>query len=244
MAQVIQMPVDRTDRAARTTAARAVAAAGSTGWLASWDVDDWGRDATLATAAARLAHLRWSTTIGGQELLPDRGAAIIVINSRRFALTPWFVALNLSHEVDRPVRFVGRPDSAPVGSLARRLGGLLARPDEVTGALRDGQLLLVGAAGTMNPRRVGAIDHRLIGPAVQLGAPVFPAAVAVAQTSRSARIEIARPIRPSRRRRGPLAELELVTKVGDRIGQLLDEFGGTRTGTPLDWLPFSGMGGD
>lgn len=244
MDQVIRMPVDRTDRAAQSTASRAVAAAGSMGWLASWDVDEWGRDATLAGAATRLTHLRWPTTIGGHELLPKRGGAIVVINSRRFALTPWFVALNLSREVGRPVRFVGRPDVAPFGALARRLGGLLARPDEVAGALRDDQLLVLGASGSMNPRRVGDIDHRLIGPAVELGAPVFPAAVAVAQSSRSARIEIAAAIKPSRRRRGPLTELELTARVGDRIGRLLEEFGGTRTGTPLDWLPFSGMGAD
>lgn len=244
MAQVIRLPVDRTVRAARSTASSAVAAAGSLRWLATWDVDDWGRDGTLASAANRLTRIRWATTIGGAELLPKVGGAVVVINSRRFALTPWFVALNLSHEVDRPVRFVGRPDSAPAGSLARRLGGLLARPDEVAGALRDGQLLVLGASGSMNPRRVGSIDHRLIGPAVELGAPVHPAAVAVAQTSRSARIEIAPAIKPSRRRRGPLAELELANRVGDRIGQLLEEFGGTRTGTPLDWLGFSGIGGD
>ena len=46
-------------------------------------------------------------------------------------------ALALPASTGRPVRFVGRPDAAPIGALARRLGGLLARPDEVAGALRD-----------------------------------------------------------------------------------------------------------
>ena len=49
--------------------------------------------------------------------------------------------------------------------------------------------------------------------------------------------------RPGRRRRGPLIELELADQVEQRIQRLLDEFGGAQTGTPLDWLPLSGMGG-
>ena len=59
-----------------------------------------------------------------------------------------------------PVRFVGRPDIAPIGALARRLGGLLARPDEVAGALRAGELLVMSAPPTLHPRRVGRVDHR------------------------------------------------------------------------------------
>lgn len=103
---------------------------------------------------------------------------------------------------------------------------------------------MIGASGTLDPRKLGDIDHRLVGPAVELNIPVFPAAVAVSQTSRSARIEIASAVKPSPKRRGPLSELELTDRVGNRIARLLKEFGGARTGTPLDWLPFSGMRGD
>jgi hypothetical protein len=31
--------------------------------------------------------------------------------------------------------------------------------------------------------------------------------------------------------------------VQQRIQRMLDQFGGAQTGTPLDWLPLSGMGG-
>jgi hypothetical protein len=243
MAQVIRLPIQRTAEVARSGAAGAVNAAGSLGWLSGWDIDDWGRDDTLAGFAARLGHLRWDATIGGAEALPKRGPALIVINSRRFALAPWFVSLALSQRTGRPVRFVGRPDTAPFGALARRLGGLLARPDEVRGALRHGQVLVVGASGNLHDRHVGSIDHRLIGPAVEEGVSVIPGAVTMAFSARSARVEIGRPIKPSRRRRGPLAEFELTAQVAERIDEMLSEFGDARTGTPLDWLPFNPFGG-
>jgi len=149
----------------------------------------------------------------------------------------------IGHATGRTVRFVGRPDIAPVGAIARRLGGLLARPDEVAGALRAGELLVMPTASTVHPRRVGRVDHRLIGAAVEMKVPVYPAATASSPWSRSARIEIGPPVRPSKRRRGPLIELELADLVEQRIRRILEEFGGTRTGTPLDWLPISGMGG-
>ena len=244
MAQVIRLPIRRTAIAARSTASNAVNAAESLGWLTGWDIDDWGRDETLTGFAARLGHLRWNATIGGADALPKRGPALIVINTRRFALAPWFVSLALSQAAGRPVRFVGRPDAAPFGALARRLGGLLARPDEVRGALRHGQVLVVGASGGLRDRHVGAIDHRLIGPAVEEGVPVIPAAVTMSFSTRNARIEIGRQVKPSRRRRGPLSEYELTAQVADRIEQMLSEFGDARTGTPLDWLPFNPFGGN
>jgi hypothetical protein len=72
---------------------------------------------------------------------------------------------------------------------------------------------------------------------------VFPAATASAPFLRGARVEIGPEVRPNRARRGPLAELELADALESVIQQLLDELGGPVTGTPLDWLPLSGMGG-
>jgi hypothetical protein len=172
-----------------------------------------------------------------------RAGGLLVVNDRRWSLSSVHVALVLSREIGRPVRFVGRPDIAPVGALARRLGGLLARPDEVAGALRAGELLVMPAASKIHPRRTGRVDHRLIGAAVETRSAVFPAAITSSPFNRSARIEVGPALRPSRRRRGPLIELELADQVEHRIQRLLDEFGGTQTGTPLDWLPLGGMGG-
>lgn len=212
--------------------------------VATWDVDDWGRDDMLARVVDRALRLRWSIAVGGAERLPAEGPGVVVVNTRQFMLTPWFVAITLSSELRRPVRFVGRPDTAPFGAVARRLGGLLARPDEVAGALRGGQLVVIGAEGVLDPRSVGEVDHRTLGAAVRAGSPVFPATVTVSPIGRSARLEVGTRVRPPRRRRGPFAELELADLLREVLTEQLDATGPPRTGTPLDWIPLSLSGGD
>ncbi len=240
-ARVLTLPVERTITAAREQAA--AAAARQVAPVGAWEVDDWGRDPALVTAIGQLVTLRWRTVLGGVDRLPVHAGALLVVNARRWSLSALHVALELSREIGRPVRFVGRPDVAPIGALARRLGGLLARPDEVAGALRAHELLVFSATPTVHPRRTGRVDHRLIGAAVETHTAVFPAAVTSSPVTRWARIEVGPAVRPSRQRRGPLIELELADQVEHRIQRLLDEFGGTQTGTPLDWLPLGGAGG-
>jgi hypothetical protein len=240
MGDLVELP--RRGLPAPVATVQSISRAASGRWLATWDIDDWGRDETLVRAAERLSRLRWATVNGGLELLPMSGPAVIVVNTRRFRLTQWWVALTLSAATGRAVRFVGRSDVAPFGALARRLGGLLDRPDEVAGALRHGQLLVVGLSGTLDARRIGQCDPRLLAPAVERNVPVFPAAVAMSESSRSARIEIGPRIRTRRRRRGPLGELEVADAVEERIAEMLEAFGSARSGTPLDWLPWPSGG--
>jgi hypothetical protein len=241
-ARVLTLPVERTLTAARRTAASA--AARQVAPVSSWHVDDWGRDPALVRLAERAAALRWRTLVGGAGRLPVRAGALIVVNSWRLSLTPLHVALVLSRQTGRDVRFVGRPDVAPVGALARRLGGLLARPDELAGALRAGELLVMGATPTIQPHRVGRVDHTLIGAAVATRAAVFPAAVASSPLGRTAHVEVGPAVRPGRNRRGPLIELELADQLERRIRRLLEELGGRPTWIPLDWLPRRGLGED
>jgi hypothetical protein len=123
-------------------------------------VDDWGRDPGLVRTMISASRLRWDVAVGGDQRLPRRKGALIVVSARARALAPVFSALALSQVVDRPVRF-----------------------------------------------------------------------------------EIGAPSRSPRQRRGPLSELELADQVGRDIESLLAEMGEIRTGTPLDWLPLSGLGG-
>jgi hypothetical protein len=210
--------------------------------LPAWDIDDWGRDDSLVRVANLLTSARWETVVGGLELVPADGPGVFVINTRRLRLTQWLVAVELSSAIGRPVRFVGRSDTAPFGALARRLGGLLARPDEIAGALRDGQLLVIGLSGTIDPRRAGSCDPRLLAPAVERRVLVLPTAVTASDSSRTARIEISPAIAAPRRRRGPLGELELAHRIEGRVSELLDAFGGAHTGTVLDRVPWPSGG--
>jgi len=206
-------------------------------------VDDWGRDPQLVRAVTTLSRIRWSVSLGGEDRLKRRKGALIVVNARKFALAPIFAALAISDAVERPVRFVGRPDAAPIGAFSRRIGGLLDQPDEVAGALNAGELVVMGAEHGTSSREVGIVDHALVGAAILASVPVYPAATSSNPIGRNARVEIGQATRPGRKRRGPLAELEMADRVRADIGLLLDEMGDIGTGTPLDWLPLTALGG-
>ncbi|MGZ4772603.1 MAG: hypothetical protein ACXV3B_07975 [Ilumatobacteraceae bacterium] len=206
-------------------------------WFEPDSVDEWGRDARLIELLSPAARLRWDVGVGGTNHLPKRGGALLVTNSRRFSLSTVYTAWALSGALGRPVRFGGRPDIAPIGPLMQRLGGLLNKPEEIRSALRDGELVVVSTASTRNPRHAGPVDSGLIGTAVITGTPVFPVASMSSLVGRAARVEVGPQIRPHRKRRGPLAELELAEVTQRHIQRLLDGLGGLRTGVaPVEWL--------
>ncbi len=239
LADVITMP-------ARNVGTQAASAAtGTVQHLRNWttnEVDNWGRDDAFVNRVWTLAQLRWSTSVGGTEHVPKRTGALIVVNARRFALAPVFAALAIGAAVDRPVRFVGRPDIAPFGPMMQRLGGLLPVEAELEGALRAGELIVLGAAHTRTNLHTGQIDHQLVGSAVAAKVRVLPAAAMSVPVGRNARVEIGGPIRLRHKRRGPLEELETADHLQAHINAVLDELGGTMTGTPIDWLPNSWVG--
>ena len=238
LADVVTFPM-------RTAGSTVQSAASSTvrrvlAWTAN-DVDDWGRDQEFVNRVMTVSRLRWTVSVGGLDHLPKRLGALIVVNARRYALAPVFAALALGHATGQPVRFVGRPDVAPLGPVMQRLGGLLPLEAELEGALRAGELVVLGAGHVPNNTHTGLIDHRLIGAAVAAKVRVLPATAVSVPMRRDARVEVGAPIRLTRQRRGPLAELEVADLLQARIDALLDELGGTLTGTPLDWLPIPGI---
>jgi len=150
----------------------------------SWRVDNWGRDAAAVRVAVRLGHLRWHIAVEGVGHLPVRRGALIVVSGRRYALAPIVTALAVGDTTGRAVRFVGRPDVAPFGPLLRRLGGLLDRADEVRGALRAGEVVVIGTG-----------DQRLVAAAIETGTRVFPARTTASARGRNAHVQIGRPVR-------------------------------------------------
>jgi len=206
-------------------------------WHRPNSVDEWGRDAHLIDVLTPAAKLRWDVSVGGLHHLPKRGGALLVTNSRMFSLSAIYTAWALSQALGRPVRFGGRPDIAPFGPFLQRLGGLLNKPEEISGALRAGELVVVSATGTRNPRHAGPVDHALIGTAVVSGTPVYPVASMSAPMGRTTRVEVGPQVRSRRKRRGPLAELELADLTQRHIQRLIDGLGGLHTGVaPIDWL--------
>lgn len=204
--------------------------------------DDWGRDPWLVRNMMLLAQLRWDVATGGDQRLPKRAGALIVVNSPWWSSSAIFTAFAISEAIDRPVRFVGRSDIPVWHSFDRRIGGLLDDPDEIAGALRSDEIVVHGTGSARGSRGVGTVDHSIIGAALATGTRVFPAATTSSPYSRRARVEIGTATRPPRKRRGPLSELELADRIRDDIRDLLKEMGDISTGTPLDWLPLSGIG--
>ncbi len=216
-----------------TTAARATLPMAVRRVTGRFEVDDWGRDAELVRVLGGVAELRWAVNLGGAQHLPVRAGALVVTNSRRFALTPLLVAWCLGEQLDRPVRFVGHPDIAPTGALLRRMGALLDNPKETAGALRAGEIVVVGTTPTRHQRASGTVPIDHIGAALATNTSVFAAAAVSSPLSRSARVEVSTAIRTRTRRRGPLAEVELAEHVQHRLQSRLDEMGGAQV---LDWL--------
>lgn len=204
--------------------------------------DDWGRDPVLVRNMMVLAQLRWDVSTGGDQRLPKRAGALIVVNAPMFSATSVFAAFAVSEAIDRPVRFLVRPGRDRRGAFNRRVGGLLDHPDELAGALRADEVVVMSASTARGSRSVGEIDHTLLGAALATGTKVFPAATSSSPFARRARVEIGTPSRPPRSRRGPLSELELAHRLRTDIAKLLAEMGDINTGTPLDWLPLSGIG--
>ncbi len=238
MADVVQLASHSSnrDRSGRANSASAPAAAERTSGH-PLVVDGWGRDEALIRALGPLAGLRWDVSVGGEQHIPQEGGALLVATARSRSLSSLFAAWALSRAVDRPVRFAGRPDIAPLGPLMRRLGGILANPDEVAGAVRGGELVLVTTSATNHPRLAGTVDHHLLTGALLAKAPVIPVATMSTPIGRGARVEVGAPVDPPRRRRGPLAEVELAADMQRRLQKMLDELGGLRTGFgPIDWL--------
>lgn len=229
----------------------AIAEAANTGVLAATRrlteepahaTDDWGRDPILVRNMMLLAQLRWDVATGGDQRLPKRAGALVVVNAPSWSSSTVFTAFAISEAIDRPVRFVGRSNIPVLHSFDRRIGGLLEHPDEVAGALRSDEVVVLGAGTASGSRGVGTVDHTIVGAALLTGTRVFPAATTSSPFSRRARVEIGTPTRPPRKRRGPLSELELADRIRSDIRGLLDEMGDISTGTPLDWLPMFGIG--
>jgi hypothetical protein len=184
-----------------------------------YEIDPWGLDEDLLHALSPLASLRWGIEVDNAERLPDDGPALVLSNRRVGISEPFVVARGLRLATGRFVRTAGVPDIA----AARRLGGVLGRPDEVAGLLRAGEVVAVPCAAVPRPgRHVGTVPVDLFAPAVELGVPVIPVALIGRELGRRWRVRVGRLVEAPQSV-GPLAVAELADAARDELRRLLLE---------------------
>ncbi len=187
------------------------------------EIDPWGLDLDLLHAVAPLGGLRFGIEVDRPDRLPHDGPALVVANRRFGASEPFVLARGIRIATGRVVRTVGVPDVAPVGPLLRRLGGVLARPDEVAGLLRAGEVVAVLLDRDVRQRfHAGAVPTALFAPAFALGVPVVPVALVGRELRRSWRVRLG-PAVAHPDGRGPLALAELAARARTAVQELLDE---------------------
>jgi 1-acyl-sn-glycerol-3-phosphate acyltransferase len=189
----------------------------------AFEIAPGGRDHDLADLVVPLGSVRFGIEIDGANRLPEDGPALVVANRRLGASEPFVLARGIRQATGRHVRCVGVPDVQPVGSVLRRLGGVLARPDEVGGLLRAGEVVAVFLDRQLwRAHGAGGVPPELFAPAFDLGVPVLPAALLGRELSRRWRLRLGMPIEHPDER-GPLAMVELADRARSRVQAMLDE---------------------
>lgn len=182
-------------------------------------VDEWGLDHDLASVLGSLLPLRLAVVVVGRELLPD-GPAVLVHNRTPLGLERAAVVLGVGVASDRPVRFTGVPDVAPLLGLLRRVGGVSGHGADVRGLLHAGQLVAVGLRPVRpDGGRTGTLDRAAVLAATAEGAPLVPVAVHLATAWRRARVVLGEPVTTRRRGRARPVD-EAAALVRTRIAEL------------------------
>jgi hypothetical protein len=191
-------------------------------WEGTYAVDEWGLDRDLVAAMSPVFALRWNLEAVGAEVLPRRGPVLLVANCSFGWSEPFVLSRGIRLATGRFVRVAGVPDIVPVGPALRRLGGVLARPDEVAGVLRAGEMVGLTLGRSVRRRRAGAVRADLVAPVLATGADVVPIALFGRELGRRWKLVVGPAIeRPTGR--GPLAAAELADRVRNGVQSLLDD---------------------
>jgi hypothetical protein len=185
-------------------------------------VDEWGLDPDLIRFVSPVLAVRWHATVDGGDLVPEHGPAVLAFNRRLGFSEPFVLSRGVRQATDRHVRVAGVPDVAPVGPLLRRLGAVLARPDEVGGLLRADHVVAVGLGRSARRQLAGPAPAALLAAALATSAPVLPVAVTGREIGRRWQVTIGPAVEPPASR-GPLAAEELADRVRAGVQGLLDD---------------------
>ena len=192
-------------------------------------VDEFGGDPHLMDLVAPLTTpIR--VHVEGGEHLPFAGAALLVANRGLGVLEPLVLGRVVRETVGRRLRVVGAPEVPIIGALARKLGALGYRPDDVAAVLRAGHLAAAPLAPTWFRSGAGAPPRDLV--AATLGFPVIPLAVRPGGPAglplRPWRVNVGAPIHSTTGAQPDdhLAAAELAEEVRRSVRALLDDTGG------------------
>ncbi|MGI9602945.1 MAG: hypothetical protein ACR2QE_13750 [Acidimicrobiales bacterium] len=152
----------------------------------SHTVDPWGLDPGWHAMAVRIGRLGWNVDVAGERRIPATGPTMVVVNRGIGFAEPMVAALGIANTSGRQARLVGLPDVAVVGSFLRRIGAVLAHPDEVSSLLRAGELVVAPLQWRfMYGGMAGGLDLGMASAAVETGATVLPSVARGRQWSRT-----------------------------------------------------------
>ena len=174
----------------------------------------------------------------------SRGRALlVVINTRRFALAPDLHRARARRSA-RPPGSLRRPTRhRPFGPLLRRLGGLLADPAESRARCAPVSSSCSAPSRAADPRHAGTPSTTDLSARPSQPASRFPGGDDEREFGRAPASRSGPGRAPAANGVGPRRSRARRRSAAPPSQRLLDEFGGTRTGTPLDWLPLNGWAG-
>ena len=173
-----------------------------------YPVDPFGADPQLMDLCTTPVQAVVRVRVEHGSRLPEVGGALLVSNRGLGILEPAALAVAVREATGRRVRVIGAPDLPVLGPLARKLGALGSRPDDVAALLRAGHLAAAPLAPTWLLPGAGEPPRALL--AAILGFPVIPVAVLPGGP-------VGLPLRPWRVIVGDVVETETDAVPGDAL---------------------------
>ena len=190
-------------------------------------VDQFGGDPHLMDLVAPIPATLIRVEVDGVEHLPRTGPALLVANRGFGVAEPLVLGLSIRRAAGRRLRVVGAPEVPLLGPLARKLGAVGYRPDDVAAMLRAGHLAAAPLGLTWLRAGAGQAPRALV--AATLGFPVVPVAVRpggpLNLALRPWRVVVGAPLLPppGTNAYDQLAAAELSEQVRDAVSALLEE---------------------
>ncbi len=190
-----------------------------------YPLDAFGLDAQLSDLMAPLLRGVIKVSVAGDEHIPSRGPAVLVMNRGFGVFEPAALTVAVMNACGRRARVVGAPGVWGVGAALRRIGAIAASVADVTSALNEGHLVVVPLAPTWLSATAGSPPLELL--QACMGVPVHPVSVRAAGPLNTAlngwRIAVGPAIEadPAIAPGDPLGAAELTESIRNAVDNLL-----------------------